>query len=249
MSVYEVEHLTKIYRNGQIRANDDLSFTINKGEFFGLLGDNGAGKSTLVRQMANLLAPTSGTVQLFGQPINCTPLYAPSRIGYMPQGGGALNSATVGEALYFTAHLRGLSRPDARTERDRLINLMDIGTLRDRPVMRLSGGQKRLVLLATAMTASPPVLILDEPTNDLDPLNRVRVWDILRRVNLERGTPEIVKTISLLSPATYAASALRQVVLNVPDRIPFVVDLIVLVAMTVGLLWLVTQKLDWRAHQ
>jgi ABC-2 type transport system ATP-binding protein len=112
----------------------------------------------------------------------------------MPQSGFALNNLTVSEALYFTAHLRGLSRQDARAERDRLIEHWDLGPSRDRVAARLSGGQKRLLLLATTMAALPPVLILDEPTNDLDPQHRVLVWDSLRAINAEYGTTIILVT-------------------------------------------------------
>jgi ABC-2 type transport system ATP-binding protein len=194
MLVYEIVNLTKIYPEQTICANDQIRLDIESGEIFGLLGDNGAGKSTLVRQMANLLAPTSGTIRLFGKPLNWTALYTPRQIGYMPQTGLALNNLTVSEALYFTAHLRGLNRSEARAERDRLIEQWDLGGSRNQITQRMSGGQKRLILLATAVAASPPVLLLDEPTNDLDPQHRKLVWDTLRAMNHERGTTIIFIT-------------------------------------------------------
>jgi ABC-2 type transport system ATP-binding protein len=198
MNVYDVESLVKIYPRQAQPANDSLTFSIEEGEFFGLLGDNGAGKTTLVKQMANLLLPTRGYIRLFGEPLNTTALYTPSRIGYMPQSGMALNNLTVSEAIYFTAHLRGLSRPDARRERNRLIERLDLGEIRKRPVTRLSGGQKRLALLSTTLAASPPVLLLDEPTNDLAPQTRVRVWELLREVNTAQGTTIILVTHNVL---------------------------------------------------
>ncbi len=192
--VYELIDLTKRYPGKAAPANDRVSLAIDEGEIFGLLGDNGAGKSTLVRQMSNVLAPTSGTIRLFGQPLTTDALYTPSRIGYMPQGGLALNALTVSETLYFTAHLRGLTRPDARAERDRLIAEWDLGAVRHRSANKCSGGQKRLVLLATAVAASPSVLILDEPTNDLDPQHRLMVWEALRSRNRDKGTTIIFIT-------------------------------------------------------
>jgi ABC-2 type transport system ATP-binding protein len=194
MPVYEVTDLTKIYPRQTRPANDRITLSVEAGEIFGLLGDNGAGKTTLVRQMANLLAPTGGTIHLFGQPLACTPLYTPGQIGYMPQDGLALNNLTVGETLYFTAHLRGMTRREARAERDRLIDRLDLGAARDRMPPRISGGQRRLALLAAALAAVPPVLLLDEPTNDLDPQHRRRVWDIIREENRERGTTIILVT-------------------------------------------------------
>jgi ABC-type multidrug transport system ATPase subunit len=108
----------------------------------------------------------------------------------MPQDTHSLNILTVGEALYFTAHLRGMSRVEARRERDELLELWEIQYLRNQYCQRLSGGQRRLLRLAGSL----PVLILDEPTNDLDPLRTRLVWDVLRRVNQERGTTIIFIT-------------------------------------------------------
>lgn len=194
MPVYEVTDLVKHYPQQTTPANDGLTFTVEAGEIFGLLGANGAGKTTLVKQLANLLMPSSGTIRLFGQPLSHTQLYTPGKIGYMPQKGEALNTLAVGETLYFTAHLRGFSRHDAASERDRRLEQFGLGGLRDRPVNRLSGGQKRLVLLATTLTASPPVIILDEPTNDLDPEYRRLVWDEVRALNRDQGTTVILVT-------------------------------------------------------
>lgn len=192
--VYDIQHLTKIYPSQNRPANDDITLQIMPGEIFGLLGDNGAGKSTLVRQMANLLRSTSGTIHLFGQDIGQNALYVPMQVGYMPQDGAALNMLTVGEALYFTGHLRGLSRKGAQQERDRLIDLWQIEPLRHKPASRLSGGERRLAVLATAMVGSPPVLILDEPTNDLAPQRRQQVWQTLRQLNREQNTTIIFIT-------------------------------------------------------
>jgi ABC-type multidrug transport system ATPase subunit len=194
MHVYEIANPSKRYSAQAAPANDNISLTIDEGEIFGLLGDNGAGKSTLIKQMANLLRPTQGRISLFGKPLDTEALYTPGKIGYMPQSGLALNMLTVRESLYFTAHLRGLSRPDARAERDRLIAQWDLGSIQTRPTSKLSGGQKRLVLLATTVAASPPVLLLDEPTNDLDPQHRLLVWNTLRTINHERGTTIIFIT-------------------------------------------------------
>jgi ABC-type multidrug transport system ATPase subunit len=138
--------------------------------------------------MVNLLRPTSGSITLFGKPIARDSLHVPTNVGYMPQETHTLNTLTVGEALYFTAHLRGMSRMEARRERDKLLELWQIEELRNQDNSRLSGGQRRLLRLAVAMAGSLPVLILDEPTNDLDPLRRRLVWDVLQQVNREQRT-------------------------------------------------------------
>ena len=129
MLAYAIHDLTKRYPGQTTPANDRISLEIAQGEVFGLLGDNGAGKTTLIKQMINLLAPTSGRILLFGRPLDADPLYTPRHIGYMPQSGLALNSVTVAETLYFTAHLRGLSRRDAHAERDRLPLAVDLSVL------------------------------------------------------------------------------------------------------------------------
>jgi len=188
MIVYDVQDLHKTYPGQEAPANRAIDLQIRQGEIFGILGDNGAGKTTLVRQMVNLIRPSSGRIELFGQSVSVDPLHVPLHVGYMPQETHALNNLTVGEALYFTAHLRGLTRADARRERDKQLDLWQIGSWRDQYSSRLSGGQRRLLRLAAAMAAALPVLILDEPTNDLAPQRRRLVWDVLTRVNRERGT-------------------------------------------------------------
>ncbi len=194
MLVYDIQNLVKHYPQQKQSANNHISLQIHQGEIFGLLGDNGAGKSTLVRQMVGLIRNTSGSIRLFGEDIFQHPTLVSLNVGYMPQDGRALNNLTVGEALYFTAHLRGLSRADAREERDRLLKSWQIEILRDKYNSRLSGGQTRLLQIAVAMAGSPPVIILDEPTNNLDPQRRKMVWDVLRRFNREQGTTIIFIT-------------------------------------------------------
>jgi ABC-2 type transport system ATP-binding protein len=194
MIVYDIRDLVKVYPGQTTLANQNITLQIHQGEIFGLLGDNGAGKSTLVKQMVNLVRSTSGSITLFGQPIQRDPLYVPMNVGYMPQDSLALNNLTVDEALFFTAHLRGLSRADANWERDVLLDLLQMRELRSKIVPKLSGGEKRLLQIAIALAGNPPVLILDEPTNNLDPQRRKLIWETLRRLNRENGTTVIFIT-------------------------------------------------------
>lgn len=186
--VFDVVGLTKTYGRDQRRANDDLTLSIARGEIFGILGDNGAGKTTLVRQMAGLVAPTDGTVHFLGTPVGQAAEQLTRQVGYMPQSAFALNNLKVREAIHFTARFRGLSRRDARAEVARLLDEWGIGDLADRAAAQLSGGQRRLLQLAVTMAGRPEVLILDEPTNDLDPVNRKRVWQLLRDANQQGAT-------------------------------------------------------------
>ncbi|MBI2942422.1 MAG: ABC transporter ATP-binding protein [Chloroflexi bacterium] len=197
-AVYEVKHLTKVYREGAVVANDDVSLAIERGEIFGLLGENGAGKTTLVKQMMNLIAPTRGCILLEGDDISRTPHLVPLRVGYLAQRPYAIQDLTVGQAIFLTGHLRGLSRRDARQATEALIAEWRLGALRDRPIRKLSGGQLRLVGLATALVGGREILILDEPTNELDPANRFHVWEALRRRNREAGVTILLVTHNLL---------------------------------------------------
>ena len=194
MIVYDVQNLVKTYPGAAEPANRDISFQVRQGEIFGILGDNGAGKTTLIKQMVNLLPSDSGDIQLYGKPIAHEGLYLPSLVGYMPQEGLALNQLTVAEALYYSAHLRGMSRSAALDERNRLLRTWDMQELRDQTSARLSGGQRRLLRLAVATAASSKVLVLDEPTNDLDPQKRRLVWENLREINQRWGTTVIFIT-------------------------------------------------------
>ena len=186
--VYDVRRLRKTYPGAAEPANRDISFQVRQGEIFGILGDNGAGKTTLIKQMVNLLPSDAGQVLLYGKPVDHDSLYLPSLVGYMPQESQALNRLTVGEALYYSAHLRGMKRSAAFDERDRLLALWQMERLRDQDSSRLSGGQRRLLRLAVAMAAPSSALVLDEPTNDLDPQKRRLVWQNLRALKHELGT-------------------------------------------------------------
>lgn len=179
---YEVRNLTKIYARPEVVANDSLSFTVEPGESFGLLGANGAGKTTLVRQLVGLLVPTSGEIRLFGEPLR------PGRdrrvgrtVAYLPQGALALGELKVGEAIRWTGMLRGYDRARAETEASELLDALELGSVRDRQLRKLSGGQKRLVQIGMTLVARLPVLILDEPTADIDPALRARIWELISR--------------------------------------------------------------------
>lgn len=196
-TVYEISNLRKIYRGG-VLANEDLSLTIRRGEIFGILGPNGAGKTTLVRQMVGLLKPTQGTISLDGNEITRDASRVARSVAFLPQTPIALFDLTVREAILYTGRLRGMDRRVATAATDRL--LMDFDLLPSQNILleRLSGGQLRLAGISTALIGDLPILVLDEPTNDLDPVNRRRVWERLLLLRQQRGTTVILVTHNVL---------------------------------------------------
>lgn len=196
--IFRVEHLFKRYAPDADYANRDIGFTIGEGEVFCLLGDNGSGKTTLVRQLVGLSRPTSGTIEFAGIPIHVDPGRIPLMVGYMPQDADSLNHLTVAEAFYYTAHLRGMSRSEARRECGRLLDIWGLESLKDKDNATLSGGMRRIMRLALATAGSPPVVVLDEPTNDLDPLRRRQVWNLLGQMNRKQGVTILFVTHDLL---------------------------------------------------
>lgn len=175
---YEVRDLRKRYSTPEVVANDGLTFSCFAGEAFGLLGANGAGKTTLVRQLIGLLRPSSGEIKLFGETL------APGqnvggRVSYLPQGSTSLGELRVAEAITSTAILRGCGRKTASDECEELVVALGIDGLEDRQLRKLSGGQRRLVQIGMTLAARLPVLILDEPTADIDPAKRRDIWNLI----------------------------------------------------------------------
>lgn len=196
-AIYRIENLTKIYRKSSKKANDELTLTIEEGEIFGLLGPNGAGKSTLVNQIAGLVLPTSGAIRLFGLDVVKHPSTIPHYVALQPQNSAALDDLYPEEALKFTAELRGASSTVARKQTQALMEEMELNAFRKKRLKHLSGGQRQLVTLAVACIGERPVRIFDEPTNNLDPVVRRRVWDKILEMN-RQGTTIILVTHNVL---------------------------------------------------
>lgn len=185
--------LTRIHRgrrgNADVLATDAVSLRVGVGEIFGLLGPNGAGKTTLVRQLVGVLRPDAGRVELFGHDITADPSLAPRLLAYLAQEEPALAELPVGLAVETTARLRGIPRAGARSERDAILEELGLTALTGRPMTTLSGGQRRLAQVATALAGGRPLLVLDEPTTGLDPVARRAVWDAITR---RRATTTVV---------------------------------------------------------
>ena len=190
-ALLEVRHLTKQYRGGLL-ANDDLSLDVRAGEVFGLLGPNGAGKTTLVSQVLGLLRPTSGQVLLDGVDVVARPEVARASCSYQPQGSAPLEGLTPVEAVELTGRLRGGDRAAVRRRTAELLTALDLDSWRDRQVP-LSGGVARLVSFCLAAVHPVRLAVLDEPTNDVDPLRRKLLWEQVRRL-ADTGTAVLLVT-------------------------------------------------------
>jgi ABC-2 type transport system ATP-binding protein len=173
-----VEHLTKYY--GATRALDDVSFTIERGEIAALLGPNGSGKSTLLRIVTGYFSPTAGRALVAGLDVGEAPVAARRHIGYLPEQVSLYPDLTVRRYLHFVAEVKGISGGGRRRAVDELLERCAIGEMADRLVGRLSKGYRQRVGLAQALLGGPEVLILDEPTVGLDPVQTVEMRALVR---------------------------------------------------------------------
>ncbi|MFF2039280.1 ABC transporter ATP-binding protein [Kitasatospora sp. NPDC058170] len=203
-----VRDLVKTYRSGRgaaatgIRANDGVTLTVRQGEIFGLLGPNGAGKSTLVRQLTGLLRPDSGAIEILGHDVVRHPDRAARLLGYLGQESTALDELTVALAAETTGRLRGLSRTAARAETGEVLTELGLEPLADRPLAKLSGGQRRLACFAAVLVGERPLLVLDEPTTGMDPIARRAVWSAVERRRAERRTTVLLVTHNVIEAET-----------------------------------------------
>jgi len=164
---------------GDIVAVDHLSFSVRRGEIFGLVGPDGAGKTTTMRMLAGILPPDSGAITVAGCDVVANPEAVKSRISYMPQRFGLYEDLTVDENIRFYADLFGVRRK-ARDERALpLLAACGMSQFRSRLAGNLSGGMKQKLGLVCALIHTPQVLLLDEPTNGVDPVSRRDFWAIL----------------------------------------------------------------------
>ncbi len=178
------DRLTKRY--GSLTAVDDVSFKVEPGEVLGFLGPNGAGKTTTMRMLAGFVQPTAGQAEICGFNVESQPAHAKAQLGYLPEGAPSYGEMTPGGFLAFIADIRGLDG-DTRSERlDHVIGRLQLGGVIDQPIETLSKGFRRRVGLAQAILHDPPVLILDEPTDGLDPNQKHEVRELIRDMSAEK---------------------------------------------------------------
>jgi ABC-2 type transport system ATP-binding protein len=190
-----VERISKRY--GPLRALDDVSLTIEQGEFFGLLGPNGAGKTTLISILAGLAMASEGSARVMGHDVVARYREARRALGVVPQELVFDPFFTVREALTFQSGYFGLR--DNRAWIDEVMHHLDLAVRADTNMRALSGGMKRRVLVAQALVHKPPVIVLDEPTAGVDVELRQALWHFIRRLNRDGHT--IVLTTHYLEEA------------------------------------------------
>jgi ABC-2 type transport system ATP-binding protein len=167
-------------RFGAVLAVDDLSFSVNRGEVLGFLGPNGAGKSTTMRIIAGFLAPTAGTALVCGEDVRTNPVAAKRHIGYVPEGSPLYGDMTPEGFLNFICSVRRMSRDERRKAVTAAIDRVQLSEVLHRRLDTLSKGFRRRVGLAQAILHDPDVLILDEPTDGLDPNQKHLVRELIR---------------------------------------------------------------------
>ncbi len=180
--MFRAEGVTKSYDGGKSHANRDVTIEVRPGEVYGLLGPNGAGKSTLVKQVIGLLKPDSGSIRLGEHDLVADPDAARQLCSYLPQAPMPIESFKLHEAVRLTGEIRGGDREAIVRRGDELIDALQIGEWRDTLGAKLSGGVRRLVGFIMVTVVPGRVVILDEPTNDVDPLRRRLLWEQIRRL-------------------------------------------------------------------
>lgn len=206
-----VNHLT--CRHGAVEALSDISFHVASGDYLGIVGPNGSGKSTLVRALLGLMPAYQGKISLFGQLRDSFSAW--ERLGYLPQNMGPLNPAfpaTVFEVVQLgllagKALPRRLCRHDRKQVQD-MLELLGIDHLQRRMIGELSGGQQQRAMLARALVNNPELLIMDEPTAALDPDIRDRFYELVARMNKDKGTTVLLVTHDTGTIGQYASRML-----------------------------------------
>ena len=180
MAMIEIDHLVK--RFGAFTAVDGVSLSVERGTVLGFLGPNGAGKSTTMKMITGFLPPTAGRVSVGGFDLADRPVEAKRRIGYLPEGAPAYAEMTPRAFLGFVADVRGLEGDERRRALARAVDLLELGPVLEQTIDTLSKGFKRRVGLAQAILHDPEVLILDEPTDGLDPNQKHAVRTLIREM-------------------------------------------------------------------
>jgi ABC-2 type transport system ATP-binding protein len=184
-ALIEADNLRK--RFGTLTAVDGISLRVMPGEVLGFLGPNGAGKSTTMKMLAGFLEPDSGAARIGGYDVQAAPRAAKQRLGYLPEGAPAYAEMTPRDFLAFIATVRGLSGDAARQAIKRAVDKTALGSVLAQPIETLSKGYKRRVGIAQAILHDPAVLIMDEPTDGLDPNQKHQVRALIKEMARDKA--------------------------------------------------------------
>jgi ABC-type multidrug transport system ATPase subunit len=187
----EVTDLRKQFAD--VKALRGITFSVQKGVLYGIIGADGAGKTTLMRICTTLINADSGKASFFDKDVSKDIQYIRSRIGYMPQRFSLYQDLSVKENLLFFADIYGVKQKERKERLDRLLSFSRLGPFQKRRAAHLSGGMKQKLALCCALIHTPEVLILDEPTTGVDPVSRNEFWEILRDLR-QQGITIIVST-------------------------------------------------------
>ena len=184
------------YRFGDVEAVRDVTLAVAEGTIFGLVGSDGAGKSTLLRMAATMLRPAAGRIRVGGLDVAAEKARIKTRIGYMPQRFGLYQDLTVEENIDFFLDIFGIAGAERKARKALYLGFSNLLPFTDRQAGNLSGGMKQKLGLACVLVHEPKLLILDEPTNGVDPVSRQEFWEILGKMR-ERGMTILVSTAYL----------------------------------------------------
>ena len=215
-----VDALSKQF--GQFQAVDEISFEVQRGEVVGFLGPNGAGKSTTMKMLTCYLPPTSGNAEVNGFSINSQKLQVQEQIGYLPESAPSYNEMQVEEFLSFIGEVRGYTGSELRRRVGRVLELTSLQEARKQIIDTLSKGFRQRTCLAQALIHDPPVLILDEPTDGLDPNQKHEVRELIRRMSEERTilvSTHILEEVEAVCTRALIISEGQLVGLGTPDEL------------------------------
>ena len=215
-----VQALSKNFNNFQ--AVDQVSFEVQRGEVLGFLGPNGAGKSTTMKMLTCFIPPSSGTADICGFSILDNPLQVRAQIGYLPESAPSYDEMLVGEFLSFVAEIRGYSGKELQRRVSVVIEMTALGDVKDQMIVTLSKGFRQRTSLAQALIHDPPVLILDEPTDGLDPNQKHEVRSLIKDMSEERTiliSTHILEEVESVCTRAMIISAGKVVGYGTPDEL------------------------------
>ena len=185
MALVETRDLVK--RFGSLTAVDHITFSVERGEVVGFLGPNGAGKSTAMKIVSGFMEPTSGRAFIHGHDSHADPIAARQHLGYLPEGAPAYGDMTVGAFLEFVAAMRGMSKVKTNARLAELVERVALTDVWNQRIESLSKGFKRRVGIAQALVHDPDVLVLDEPTDGLDPIQKHEMRNLIRSIAAQKA--------------------------------------------------------------